>query len=101
METNGFIKNDKITQKIQLVKGEFTPSEALVVLMSLIDEKINFHHKQRFQNWEQNHKNDSGEQEVRVKELENQKQIAKAFITDAGYLNKNIVINGVLEIAVV
>ena len=47
MDTNGLTKPANIKQKFQLVKGDFTPSEASDVIMSLIDEKINFHQKQR------------------------------------------------------
>jgi hypothetical protein len=41
MDTNGLTKSEK-KQKFQLVK-EISPSEASDVIMSLIDEKINFH----------------------------------------------------------
>ncbi|MBP4138739.1 hypothetical protein [Flavobacterium geliluteum] len=101
METNGLIKSDKIMQKIQLVQGEFTPSEASDVIMSLIDEKINFHHNQRLQKWEQNHKHDSEELEDRIKQLEKEKQKTREFIANAKALKKNILINGILEIAIV
>jgi hypothetical protein len=42
MDTNGLTKSEKTKQKFQLVK-EISPSEASDVIMSLIDEKINFH----------------------------------------------------------
>jgi hypothetical protein len=42
MDTNGLTKSEK-TNKISIGKGDFTPSEASDVIMSLIDEKINFH----------------------------------------------------------
>lgn len=101
MEKNGLTKPDKITQKIQLVKGEFTPSEASDVIMSLIDEKIKFHRKQRLQKWEQNHKNNSDELEDRIKQLEKEKQKTKEFIANAKDLKKNIAINGILEMKIV
>jgi len=100
METNGLTK-DKIKQNIQLVKGEFTPSEASDIIMSLIDEKINFHQKQRLQKWEQNHKTNSEELDDRIKQLEKEKQTTKAFIANAKNLKNNITINGILEITIV
>ena len=66
MDTNVLTKPANIKQKFQLVKGDFSPSEASDVIMSLIDEKINFHQKQRLQNWEQNHKSNSDEIDVSV-----------------------------------
>ena len=101
MNTNRLTKSDTIKQKIQLVKGEFSPSEASDVIMSLIDEKINFHRKQRFQKWEQNHKNNSVELDNRIIQLEKEKQTAKEFIDNAKLLKNNITINGILEITIV
>ena len=101
METNGLTKPEKIKQKFQLVKGNFTPSEASDVMMSLIDEKINFHQKQRLQNWEQNHKSNSDEIDDRIDQLEKEKQAVKEFIAGARSLKSNLNINGILEITIV
>ncbi len=98
METKALNKNEKVSQKIQLVKGEFTPSEASHVIMSLIDEKINFHKIQRLQIWEGNHKCKTGELDGRIKELEKEKEIAREFINQTRDLGKNLKINGILEI---
>ncbi len=101
MSTNELTKSDKMKQTIQLVKGEFTVSEASDVMMSLIDQKINFHQKQRLQKWEQNHKDNSEEIDDRIKQLEKEKEVAKTFIANAKNSNKTIAINGILEISVV
>jgi hypothetical protein len=101
METNGLTKPEKIKQKFQLVKGNFTPSEASDVIMSLIDEKISFHQKQRLQNWEQNHKSNSDEIDDRIDQLEKEKQAVKEFIAGARSLKSNLNINGILEIKIV
>jgi hypothetical protein len=101
METNGLTKPEKIKQKFQLVKGNFTPSEASDVIMSLIDEKISFHQKQRLQNWEQNHKSNSDEIDDRIDQLEKEKQAVKEFIAGARSLKSNLNINGILEITIV
>lgn len=85
-------------QKIQLVKGEFTPSEAYDVIMSLIDEKINFHKLQRLQLWEGNHLGKTDQLDNRIKELLEEKQTTKEFLARTRERGKNYVINGVLQI---
>lgn len=98
METKELTTSEKINQKIQLVKGDFTPSEALHVITSLIDEKINFHKIQRLQKWEGNHKSNTDELDDRISQLEKEKQIAREFITNSRISNSNLKINGILEI---
>ena len=90
-----------IKQKIQLVKGEFTPTEASDVILALIDEKINFHKIQTLQRWEQNHLNNSEDLDDRISQLEDEKQNVKTFITNAKNLKSNLTINGILEIEIV
>ncbi len=98
METKELTKTVNTDQKIQLVKGEFTPSEAYDVVIALIDEKINFHKIQRLQIWEGNHKCVTGQLDGRIKELEEEKRIAKEFIANTRGAGKNLKINGILEI---
>lgn len=85
-------------QKIQLVKGEFTPSEAYDIIMALIDEKINFHKLQRLQFWEGNHLGKTDQLDDRIKELSEEKQKTQEFLARTRKSGKNYVINGVLEI---
>lgn len=94
-------KAEKATQKIQLVKGEFTPSEASHIIMKLIDEKINFHKIQRLQIWEGNHKCETKDLDGRIEDLKKEKEITRAFINKTRGLGKNLNINGILEISVV
>lgn len=99
MKTQEVAKKEKVTQNIQLVKGEFTPSEASHILMNLIDEKINFHKIQRLQIWEGNHKCVTRDIDSRIKELEEEKKIAQEFINSSRGSGKNLCINGTLEIS--
>ena len=69
IETSHILKK---IQKIQLVKGEFTSSEASDIIMNLFNEKINFHKKQRLQLWEGNHKSNTEHLDKRIKGLENE-----------------------------
>ncbi len=100
MKTKELTQTDKVAQKIQLVKGEFTPSEASHILMNLIDEKINFHKIQRLQIWEGNHKCKTGDLDSRIDELLKEKKIAQEFIDSTRGLGQNLRINGALEITV-
>ncbi|WP_339926393.1 hypothetical protein [uncultured Cyclobacterium sp.] len=100
METKEKTQLAKTTQKIQLVKGEFTASEATHVLMGLIDEKINFHKIQRLQIWEGNHGSKTAHLDVRIQELEMEKKKAQEFINISRGLGQKLSINGVLEISV-
>lgn len=101
MATKELTQTEKATQKIQLVKGEFTPSEASHIIMKLIDEKINFHKIQRLQIWEGNHKCETKELDGRIEELQKEKEITRAFINHTRGLGKKLNINGVLEISVI
>lgn len=101
METKELKKIEKVAQKIQLVKGEFTPSEASHIIVNLIDEKINFHKIQRLQIWEGNHKCKTDQLDERIKELEKEKVIAREFINNSRNLGQKLKINGILEISVI
>ena len=100
MKTQELVIEETTKQKIQLVKGEFTPSESLDVVRSLIDEKINFHKIQRLQLWEGSHRGNTDQLDGRIQELEKEKQIAKEFIAGMRAQGKNLSINGVLEIKI-
>jgi len=101
METKELTKIEKSTQQVQLIKGEFTPSEASDIITSLIDEKINFHKIQRHQLWEGNHNYETGQLDGRIKELQEEKRIAIEFINNTRALGVNLKINGSIEIALV
>jgi len=100
METKELTQIEKATQKIELVKGGFTPSEASDVIMKLIDVKINFHKIQRLQIWEGNHKCKTNQLDGRIQELEREKEIAREFIDSKRGLGLNLIINGTLELSV-
>ncbi len=100
MEAKKVTQFEKTTQKIQLVKGEFTPTEASNVIMALINEKINFHKIERLQMWERSHKSKTDQLDSRIKELEKEREIAREFINSMRGSDQNLKINGVLEISV-
>ncbi len=88
-------------QKIQLVEGSFTPSEASDVISALIEEKINFHKLQRISMCEGHQDANTTYPDQRVVELYNEKKIAKDYIAQARKEGYNLKINGVLEITFV
>ena len=88
----------EVKQKIQLVEGEFTPSEASDVVGALIDEKINFHKVQRLGQWIRNENKVCRYENNRIKELLKEKRTAKEFIAAARAQGYNVRINGTLEI---
>lgn len=100
MKSKEVMQIEKTTQKIQLVKGDFTPSEASDVIMGLLNEKINFHKLQRLQLWEGNHKGKTDQLDGRIGELEKEKEIAREFINSTRDLGQKLKISGILEIAV-
>ena len=91
----------EVLQKVQLVEGEFTPSEASSVVQSLIDEKINFHKIQRLcsnihdENCETKYPNS------RISELMDEKIKAKEIIAEARSLGYDLKIEGTLELTFV
>lgn len=89
----------EVTQKIQLVEGEFTASEASDIVSSLIDEKINFHKLQRLSLCEGNQNANCSYPNARIKELINEKKIAKEFLKEARREGKKVRIDGILNIS--
>lgn len=99
MEVKEIMIDEKVSEKIQLVKGEYTPSEASHIIMNLIDKKINFHKMRMLQIWESNHNCDTELLNVRIKELEKEREIAQEFIRNSEELGQNIRIDGVLNMS--
>ena len=87
-----------IIQKVQLVKGEFTTSEAAEIVDALITQKINFHKIKRLQNWEKEHDCDLGGLDCRLQELSRDKMSALEFIEQAKKEGYTVEINGSLDI---
>lgn len=100
METQTLTSVKKETQSIQLVKGEFTLSEASLIVSSLIDEKINFHKIQRLQIWEGDHQCKTKHLDGRILELEKERLIAKEFINSLRGVHEKLNIEGTLKISI-
>ncbi|MEZ4686035.1 MAG: hypothetical protein R3B47_08190 [Bacteroidia bacterium] len=99
MKTNTLIATREDQQTIQLVKGIYTPDEASDVLLSLLDEKINFHKVHRLKLWEGNHNYPGEVLNARIQELEQEKVTARQMVAMAKTAGKKIRISGVLEMS--
>ncbi|WP_224487879.1 hypothetical protein [Robertkochia flava] len=100
MKTNVLSSVMETQKEVQLIKGEFTPSEASEIIGALIDQKINFHEVRKFQRWESNHDCGTEDLNTRIDELKAEKAKAKSFINGLEDAEYSIKINGVLEITV-
>ena len=98
LETKEVVKTTTGKQKIQLVKGAFSPAEASDIICGLIDEKINFHKLQRLTLWEGEHNCQTEQLDGRILELEEEKRIAKEFISRNREQQRPLKITGTLEI---
>ena len=89
----------EVIQKVQLVEGTFSPSEASDIITALIGEKINFHKLQRLSLTEGSSLANCSYADGRIKELLEEKKIAKEFLKLARNEKMNVKINGTLEIS--
>ncbi len=92
--------NKITTQKIQLVEEDFTVAEATNIIISLIDEKLNFHKLQRLSLSEGYSGADTKYPDGRIGELEREKATARAFFAEVRKSGDKISINGTLEISI-
>lgn len=92
------IKKTEAKQKIQLVDGLFTVSEANDIVQSLINEKVNFHKLQRLTMCEGFSGANTKFPDGRIATLEHDKSVAKKFFKQLNSKDVTIKINGVLEI---
>ena len=98
METKKISKIEIKEQKIQLVNGEFTPSQASDIITSLIKQKINFHKLEILQSWEKNNTHNQEPLNSRIQELEKEQKTAKDFIKKMRSEGKKLKIDGILTL---
>jgi hypothetical protein len=98
MQTQELELVKKVKQDIRLVEGEFTPSEAMHIIRTLLNEKINFHKLQRLTVLEGDCNSQTSYADNRIQELENEKEIAKEFISKMRKEGIKLRINSTIEI---
>lgn len=89
----------QVAQKVNLIDGHFSPSEALDLINSLIDEKINFHTIQRLGQFIHDNTIDDQESRDRIAQLEKEKKNVKEFIANARVRGRKIVMTSNIEIS--
>lgn len=87
---------DKL-RKVQLVKGEFSPSEAWDVINGLLDEKINFHKIQRLKIYEGNEQAETLDADERIRELMEEKKHARRVVREARERGCTLEISGTIN----
>lgn len=96
---NNLLNMTEVIQKVQLIEGTFTPSDASDMVMSLISEKINFHKLKSLSIREGDENADCDDTNDKIKHLEDEKMIAREFIKIASKEGSNIKISGTIEIS--
>ena len=87
-------------QKINLVEGKFTPSQASDIIEAFIKERINAHKIQKLQLWIGDVNSKTDHLNEKISELINEKKIAKDLITEARREGVKLSINATLEISI-
>lgn len=95
------IVNDVITdQKINLIDGTYTPSEAAHIVNSVLKVKINFHKIHRLSIQEGNELDECKFDSGRIKELLDEQEISKAFFAQARLEGKKLRMTSTIHIEV-
>ena len=84
--------------KINLIKGEFTPTESIHLITNLIDEKINFHKIERLQRLEGNQNSNTEDLFSRIEESEKERKEIVAFLIECKEKNKSVTIKSTIEV---
>lgn len=87
----------KNTEKLNLIDGVFSQSEAKEILMSLFKSKINFHN---IKNWSSNErfgKDDEIAQE-RIPKLKEEIEKLQLILSEAKTQNKNLIVSSEINI---
>ena len=100
METKQMVATQEQVSNVDLIRGQFSPEEALDIISALIDQKINFHEVRKFQRWELDHDRGSEDLDQRIKELKQEKKNTKEFLTNFLGSDKVITVSGLLDITV-
>jgi len=88
------------TKKHELIRGEFSPQDALEVINHLISIKINFHEMRSFSNKIRFGEVDQNS-EVRIKELKQSKASINVLITNAKLQGKTLKIESTISVEVI
>jgi len=90
----------KTDQKINLIDGHFTASEAADIIDAVLNVKINFHKLHRLSITEGDASDDCEYDSGRIDELLREKVIAKEFFTQARLDGKKLKMSSIINISI-
>jgi hypothetical protein len=94
------IKEIEMQQQLKLIDGKFTKSEALDIVNSVVDVKVNFHKLQRWSINEGNIKDECTYDNTRILELIADKMSCKEFLSSFSGSDASIKITSTIHISV-
>lgn len=100
METLTETETVKTEQKINLIDGCFTASEAKDIINDVLQIKINFHKLQRLSKTEGNMNDSCQYDNSRINELISEQNISKEFFNDIRIHGKKLNIKSTIHITV-
>jgi uncharacterized protein with FMN-binding domain len=99
MDTLTLTNEAKTEQKINLIDGSFTASEASDIINNILKVKINFHKLQSISLLEGNVNDPCEFDNSRIHELLNEQKIAKEFFKNVRLNGKKLKINSTIHIS--
>jgi hypothetical protein len=90
----------KTEQKINLIEGKFTASEAADIINDVLNVKINFHKIQRLSITEGNSEDECEHDSGRIDELLNEQKLAKVFFSQARIQGKKLKMTSIINITI-
>ena len=90
-----------VLDKVLLVNGEFSPSEAADIMKSLIEVKINFHKLHRLSVCEGDMTSDTGFDDSRIGQLTRELADFRALAIEAKAAGKQMRIKGILDVELI
>ena len=96
---NNSVTTKKDKQTLKLIEGTFTKREALNIINSVVDVKINFHKVHRLSIQEGNENDECKFDNSRIQELMESKKETKAFLRALESKGQNIKITSTVTIS--
>jgi uridine kinase len=90
-----------VKKQVMIVEGVYTPNEALQMVNSLLDAKIDFHNLRRLSDWVKDCNCDTKEPEQRISELRKEKELMRDIVRMAREADVKLQIHGALEITLI
>ncbi len=99
METQAMLVESQ-SEKLELINGNFSPTNAYDLISSLIENNINMHKLQYLSAWEKNHMVTADSLNKKVAELKAMKAQLKDTISDAKSSGSTVYINGTFNLEI-